>query len=339
MTTCPNCGKAITDDDQLCPNCHFNLQKYRQTFFTDRHEEVNYEDQKMGKKIASREAYRQEFYPDKQNSTIKKMLEWIRANSMIVFLVGIMLLIIMSFSRGLGWICFFLLFFWLYVVCLRRSKIERYTVDRRLTEKVNQLGSNMFNRVEDHSQKVWSRSKTAPDGTDEVEEETVTVKKHFNYIQLSVVMTALISLIVLFTGSGASVSDITYTGKMSITRVALSLAGQLFGSSSTLLQGVLMCVIWLLLVIFPIIIMYQALQSTKKGKWLAFIFSLVETTFLIYLVFRLSSTTRANTGLFHGLTSQLLMYAVSVGASTYFLILASLMTTVLAGVSLFRKHP
>lgn len=338
MTTCPNCGKAITDDDQLCPNCHFNLQKYRQTFFTDRREEVKYEDEKMGKKIASREAYRQEFYPDKQNSTIKKMLEWIRVNSMIVFLVGIVLLIIMSFSRGLGWISFFLLLLWLYFVCSRQNEIERYTVDRRLTEKVNQLGSNMFNKVEDHSQKVRSYTKTKSDGPDEVEEETVTVKKHFNYIQLSVVMTSLISLIVLFTGSGASVSDITYTGKMSITRVALSLAGQLFASSSTLMQGVLLCVIWLLLIIFPIMIMYQALQNTKKGKWLTFILSLLETAFLIYLVFRLSSSTRANTGILHSLTSQLVLYAVSIGASTYFLILASLMTTGLAGFDLFRKH-
>ncbi|MEB3364130.1 zinc-ribbon domain-containing protein [Lactobacillus sp. R2/2] len=32
MTTCPNCGRPITDADVTCPNCHFDLQKYRETF-------------------------------------------------------------------------------------------------------------------------------------------------------------------------------------------------------------------------------------------------------------------------------------------------------------------
>lgn len=34
MTTCPNCGRPITDDDKVCPNCKFNLEKYRETFFS-----------------------------------------------------------------------------------------------------------------------------------------------------------------------------------------------------------------------------------------------------------------------------------------------------------------
>ena len=38
----------------------------------------------------------------------------------------------------------------------------------------------------------------------------------YSYIQLSVILTALITLIVLFTDSGASVSAISYTQKMSI---------------------------------------------------------------------------------------------------------------------------
>ncbi|MCT6903462.1 MAG: zinc ribbon domain-containing protein, partial [Lactobacillus sp.] len=128
MTTCPNCGRPITDVDVTCPNCHFDLQKYRETFFTDQHEEAHFEDEKTAKKIASRKVYRQEFYPEKQNSVIERMLQWIHVNSMIVFLLGIALLIIMSFSRSFGWICFFALLVWLYFVCSRAEKIERYTV-------------------------------------------------------------------------------------------------------------------------------------------------------------------------------------------------------------------
>ncbi|WEV71153.1 zinc ribbon domain-containing protein [Lactobacillus sp. ESL0785] len=337
MTTCPNCGRTITANDEICPNCHFNLQKYRQTFFVKQNE-VEQETQKNDQ--VSRKACWQEFYPEKQNTIIARMLTWIRVNSMIVFLVGILLLILMSFSRGLGWLSFFLLIIWLYFVCLRQDKIERYTVDRRLTEKVNHWGSHMFNQIEEHSERV-QKTHAQVEPTSQAEQSAtapMTKKKHFGYLNLSILMMALISLVVLFTGSGAEVSDIAYAGKLSISRMVLSLAGQLFSSGSTVLQGILLCIFWALLIIFPLLIIYQTLQNTHQSQIWSFVLSLIETIFLIYLVFRLSSSARANTGVLHSLTSQLIMYAVSVGASTYFLILSSVMTTGLTAFNLFRKH-
>ncbi len=336
MTTCPNCGRSITDNDKVCPNCQFNLQKYRDTFFTDQHQTANYENKNTAKKIASREAYRQEFYPKKQNLTIKKMLQWMHLNSMIVFLLGIALLLIMSFSRSIGWICFFALLVWLYAVCVRTADIERYTVDERLTEKVNQIGSNLFNNVEDSKQKVKSRKRSTK-GEQRVEEEVATVKKHFNYVQLLVILMAVINLVVLFTGSGASVTDISYSGKMSITRVAFGLAGRLFSSSETMLSGVIVCVIWLLILLFPLIITYNTLKDTAKGRQISFVLSLIETVFLVYLIYRMSNSALSNTGILKNITSQLLLYAVSIGASTYFLILSSVMMTILLGYNLFKN--
>ncbi|MEB3364131.1 hypothetical protein SDC49_11555 [Lactobacillus sp. R2/2] len=139
------------------------------------------------------------------------MLQWIHVNSMIVFLLGIALLIIMSFSRSFGWICFFALFVWLYFVCSRAEKIERYTVDLRLTQKVNQLGSNMFNNVAESKEKVKAKSRLAQKGNRY--KENIQVNKHFTFVQLLVVLLAVINLIVLFTGSGASVLDMTYGQK------------------------------------------------------------------------------------------------------------------------------
>lgn len=337
MTTCPNCGQSITDNDKICPNCHFNLQKYRDTFFTDRHEAANYEDEQTAKKIASREVYRQEFYPKKQNLTIKKMLQWLNLNSMIVILLGIALLIIMSFSRSIGWICFFALLVWLYAVCARAAKIERYTVDERLTEKVNQVGSNLFNNFEDSKQKVKAK-RPASKGERRLEEGAATVKKHFSYVQLLVILMAVINLIVLFTGSGASVTDISYSGKMSITRVTFGLAGRLFSSNETMLWGVIVCVIWLLILLFPLFITYYTLKDTVRGRQIAFALSFVETLFLLYLIYHMSNSTLSNTGILKNITSQLLLYAVSIGASTYFLILSSVMMTILLGYNLFKKN-
>ena len=336
MTTCPNCGRPINDADVTCPNCHFDLQKYRETFFTDQHQKANYEDEEAGKKIASRKAYRQEFYPKKQNSVIERMLQWIHVNSMIVFLLGIALLILMSFSRSFGWICFFALLVWLYFVCSRQEKIDRYTVDERLTQKINQLGSNMFNDVAESKEKVKSKSRLAQKGIKY--KENVQVKKHFTYVQLLVVLVAVINLIVLFTGSGASVLDVTYGQKMSITRVVFGLAGRLFSSNATLLSGVLLCVIWLIIVLIPLFIIYHTLRDSKKSRAIAFLLSLVETVFLIYIIYRMSNSSLSNRGILHSITSQLLLYAVSIGASTYFLILASVMTTGLTGYNLFRHR-
>ena len=336
MTTCPNCGRPITDEDVTCPNCHFDLQKYRETFFTDQHQKANFEDEKTGQKIASRKVYRQEFYPEKQNSVIERMLQWIHVNSMIAFLLGIVLLILMSFSRSFGWICFFALLVWLYFVCSREEKIDRYTVDERLTQKINQIGSNMFNDVAESKEKVKAKSRLTQKNSDA--KTTVNKKKHFSYVQLLVVLMAVINLIVLFTGSGASVLDVTYGQKMSITGVIFRLAGRLFSSNATLLSGVLLCIIWLIIVLIPLFIIYHTMRDTKKSRIIAFLLSLIETIFLIYVIYRMSNTSLSNRGILHSITSQLLLYAVSVGASTYFLILANVMTTGLTGYNLFRHR-
>lgn len=341
MTTCPNCGHQITDKDETCENCGFNLKKYREDFFTDQHHEEKYEEPDEAGKIASRAAYRREFYPEKQNNTIKKMIAWVRANATIVFLLGVLLLIIMSFSRPLGWICFLGLMVWLIIVCDRTEKINQYTSDRRLTEKINQIGSNIFNSVEDRSEKLRTRSQKFESSHPNVENHVEEVKKsrqhRFSYVQLSVVLTAFISLIVLFSGSGASVVDAAYAEKMSISKVLLSLGGRLLSSGQTFGYAIVFYLVWLLLILFPIFIIYNIFKNTKRSQWLSFILSVIETVFLIYIIFRMSNTTRASTGILSRLTSQLLTYAVSVGASTYFLILASVMTTGLSGFNLFSK--
>lgn len=341
MTTCPNCGQKIGPDDDICSNCGFNLKKYRDDFFSNQHQKAKYETPDEGRKIATRAAYREEFYPEKQNSTVQRMIAWVRQNATIVFLLGIFLLILMSFSRAMGWISFLVLMIWLYIVCDRKEKIEQYTVDKRLTQKINQVGSNVFNRVDEHEDKIKQHNKNFaqkhPHVENQVQEMRQQRRRSFNYIQLSVVLTAIISLIVLFTDSGAAVSAVSYTQRMSITNVIFGLAGRLLSSGSNVIYSAILILVWLLLFLFPIFIVYNTLKSTRSSQVVAFILSLIETVFLIYLIYKLSSSTRAATGVLSQLTSQLVTYAVSLGASAYFLILASVLTTGLSGFNLFRK--
>ncbi len=331
MTKCPNCGQSVTNDDKICPTCGFNLAKYRQDYFSDNE-----------KPIKRRAEYRKEFKPEKQNSTVQKMIAWIRNNATIVFLLGIGLLIVMSFSRSLGWILFLILMIWLFLVCERADKIEQYTSDRRLTEKLNQIGSNTVNTFEDHQQKIRQKGKEFEKSHPRIEEHAKRVKEKrkigYSYTQLSVILTAFISLVVLFSNSGATaVVNNIYDERMSISRVLLGFGGKLLASHQTALYSLIIYVVWLLLIIFPILIIYNIFKNTKKSQLSAFVLSLIETLFLIFVVMKMSSGGSAGTSILSQLTTQLLTYAVSVGASTYFLIIASILTTVLSFYNLIHK--
>ena len=159
MTTCPNCGHKISETDDICPNCGFNLKKYRDDFFTDQHQKAKFEEPDEGEKIISRAAYREEFIPEKQNTTVQRMIAWVRKNATLVFLLGVLLLILMSFSRAAGWTSFLALMVLLYIVCDRKDKIEQYTVDKRLTQKIDRIGSDVFNRVDARGSRVKEKAR------------------------------------------------------------------------------------------------------------------------------------------------------------------------------------
>jgi hypothetical protein len=338
MDTCPNCKQPVKADQDFCRNCGFNLAKYRQEFFTDRHQKAKNEPKDEASRMARRAVYRQEFTPKKQNSTVAAMISWMRQNATIAFLVVVGLLIITSFSAALGWIVFFILLVWLYIVCDRKQgKIERYTADRRLTEKLNQVGSNVVNSVTDKEDQIKQKHPTLADKRSRHQQERTAIRnKHFGYIQLSAIFTALISLIVVFTGSGAAISEAMVGQHVSVSRVLLGLANRLL-STGNMQSALIIYLIWLLLVLLPIFVVLNLLKNQAKNRLWAVVLSLVESLGLIYFLIRLGSHTQTGTGLFSRVTNQLLTYAVSIGTSTYFLILASLMTTILVIVNLVKN--
>lgn len=319
MTNCPNCGYPITDEDNVCPNCGFNLKKYREDYFTDRHKSAKREDQNTDSQMMRRATYRSEFKPTKQNSTVASMIEWIRANVTIVFVLGVFLLILMSFSRALGWISFFILIIQLFIVCERSKKITQYTVDKRLTEKMNQIGSNVVNHVEAGTSRVGERISSKDRKLPEIK-----IPKTHTMIQMLVVLTALISLVVFFTSSGNGIS---------ISQVILQMAREELGTNTAWFAAILY-LIWLFLTAIPIVIVIATFRTGKFHKLVAFITSFLETGLLIYAIFRVNdvigNTTISQAG---QLANQVINSAALVGASFYMLILASLMTT---GLSLYN---
>ena len=327
---CPNCGEDVKPTDKQCPNCHFDLEKFRNEFFTGQNQTRN-ESSDNRQKQETRSV--KKIAPKKQNSTIASMINWIQVNSMIVFVVGIILLILTSFSPSLGWSCFFALLIWLFIVCDKnKGKVtEQYTVDQRLTEHVNKVGSDVVNsfeegenRVKAHRQKIDNKLGRDPEAIKKV------VKQKRTAIQLGVVLIAVLNLLLVFSGPFSSGMMQGYQ-TLSISKALLSI-GRFNGKYLLIGYGM-----WLLLVGVPIAIIILTIRNGKNNKRIVFLLSLIESIVLVICAVELIFM---NAGSSLGITNnaaansveiqRIVANAISFGVSTYLLFVSSILLTVVA---------
>lgn len=327
---CPNCGEDVKSTDKQCPNCHFDLEKFRNEFFTGQNQTRN-ESSDNRQKQETRSV--KKIAPKKQNSTIASMINWIQVNSMIVFVVGIILLILTSFSPSLGWSCFFALLIWLFIVCDKnKGKVtEQYTVDQRLTEHVNKVGSDVVNsfeegenRVKAHRQKIDNKLGRDPEAIKKV------VKQKRTATQLGVVLIAVLNLLLVFSGPFSSGMMQGYQ-TLSISKALLSI-GRFNGKYLLIGYGM-----WLLLVGVPIAIIILTIRNGKNNKRIVFLLSLIESIVLIICAVELIFM---NAGSSLGITNnaaansveiqRIVANAISFGVSTYLLFVSSILLTVVA---------
>lgn len=328
---CPNCGEDVKSTDKQCPNCHFDLEKFRNEFFTGQNQTRN-ESSDNRQKQETR--FVKKIEPKKQNSTIASMINWIQVNSMIVFVVGIILLILTSFSPSLGWwSCFFALLIWLFIVCDKnKGKVtEQYTVDQRLTEHVNKVGSDVVNsfeegenRVKAHRQKIDNKLGRDPEAIKKV------VKQKRTATQLGVVLIAVLNLLLVFSGPFSSGMMQGYQ-TLSISKALLSI-GRFNGKYLLIGYGM-----WLLLVGVPIAIIILTIRNGKNNKRIVFLLSLIESIVLVICAVELIFM---NAGSSLGITNnaatnsveiqRIVANAISFGVSTYLLFVSSILLTVVA---------
>lgn len=327
---CPNCGEDVKSTDKQCPNCHFDLEKFRNEFFTGQNQTRN-ESSDNRQKQETRSV--KKIAPKKQNSTIASMINWIQVNSMIVFVVGIILLILTSFSPSLGWSCFFALLIWLFIVCDKnKGKVtEQYTVDQRLTEHVNKVGSDVVNsfeegenRVKAHRQKIDNKLGRDPEAIKKV------VKQKRTATQLGVVLIAVLNLLLVFSGPFSSGMMQGYQA-LSISKALLSI-GRFNGKYLLIGYGM-----WLLLVGVPIAIIILTIRNGKNNKRIVFLLSLIESIVLVICAVELIFM---NAGSSLGITNnaaansveiqRIVANAISFGVSTYLLFVSSILLTVVA---------
>ena len=326
---CPNCGEDVKPTDKQCPNCHFDLEKFRNEFFTGQDTTRN-EKNDDRQKQETRSVKKVE--PKKQNSTIATMINWIQVNSMIVFVVGIILLILTSFSPSLGWSCFFALLIWLFIVSDKNKgkKTEQYTVDQRLTEHVNKVGSDVVNSFEEGENKVRAHRQKIDDklGCDPEAIKKV-VKQKRTATQLGVILIAVLNLLLVFSGPFSAGMNGYHSA--SISRTLLSI-GRFNGKYIFIGYGM-----WLLLVGVPIAIIILTIKNGKNNKKLVFFLSLIESIVLVVCAVELIFM---NGGLSLGITNnqainsmdiqRIVTNAISFGVSTYLLFVSSILLTVVA---------
>ena len=333
---CPNCGEDVKPTDKQCPNCHFDLEKFRNEFFTGQdttRNEKNDDHQKQETRSVKK------VEPKKQNSTIATMINWIQVNSMIVFVVGIILLILTSFSPSLGWSCFFALLIWLFIVSDKNKgkKTEQYTVDQRLTEHVNKVGSDVVNSFEEGENKVRAHRQKIDDklGRDPEAIKKV-VKQKRTATQLGVILIAVLNLLLVF--SGPFSAGMNGYQSASISRTLLSI-GRFNGKYIFIGYGM-----WLLLVGVPIAIIILTIKNGKNNKKLVFFLSLIESIVLVVCAVELIFM---NGGLSLGITNnqainsmdiqRIVTNAISFGVSTYLLLVSSMLVRVVACRSMRQK--
>ena len=334
---CPNCGEDVKPTDKQCPNCNFDLEKFRNEFFTGQNPSRNEEN---SNNINREKRTVKKIEPKKQNSTIATMINWIQVNSMIVFVVGIILLILTSFSPTLGWACFFALLIWLFVVCDKNKgkTTKQYTVDQRLTEHVNKVGSDVVNSFEEGENKVKARRQQIdtklgrdPDAIKKV------VRQRRTATQLGVVLIAVLNLLLVFSGPFSSSMMQGYQ-TLSISKTLLSI-GRFNGKYIFIGYGM-----WLLLVGVPIAIIALTIKNGRNNRQIVFGLSLIESVVLVICAVELifmnagSSLGITNNTIANNVEIQrIVANAISFGVSTYLLFVSSILLTVVAFRSMRQK--
>lgn len=257
-----------------------------------------------------------------QNDTVLLMVEWIKHNAVLVFVLGIVLMIITSIIAFMGWAVLVCLLMLLYFICANEKIAEEYTVDRKLEEKVDVVGSSLVNSVE--NSRISNRYRRYRQSTREPR----------TWLQWGVIAMALICLVTIFYGPFASDALSVVQGHTISNTLLFA-----FNRFSALHYRLIAWVMWLFIVAIPITIIIITLKNIKHNREFAFVLSLLETIVLLIWLFELVFL---NVGIKVGLGTitgsrlyRIQTNIISFGVSAYLLIVASCITSVVTFKSWF----
>ena len=205
-----------------------------------------------------------------------------------------------------------------------------------MTEYIRQSASKVFNAFDDEESEIEEKNEDFTQAHPKFEAKLEKVKKktkkprNFGIIQLSILLTSLITLVLLFLGTGF----VTSSSKLTVASVFFEVANRQIAAGK-IVPALILYLFLAIFLLLPVFIMLAVSQNTRVSRVRAFALSLVESLVLIYLFYQLAQTTSA-TSYLSQVVSSLKSYAVAIGISGYLLILVSCLTTVLAGINMFQ---
>lgn len=231
-------------------------------------------------------------------------------------------MIITSIIAFMGWAVLVCLLMLLYFTCANEKIAEEYTVDRKLEEKVDVVGSSLVNSVE--NSRISNRYRRYRQSTREPR----------TWLQWGVIAMALICLVTIFYGPFASDALSVVQGHTISNTLLFA-----FNRFSALHYRLIAWVMWLFIVAIPITIIIITLKNIKHNREFAFVLSLLETIVLLIWLFELVFL---NVGIKVGLGTitgsrlyRIQTNIISFGVSAYLLIVASCITSVVTFKSWF----
>lgn len=290
--TCPNCGSPIKETDHYCSNCGFCVREY-----FDNQENTNHVSQTV------------------------KITTWISNNGMLIFVGALLLLILMSGSKIIGWSATFLALIIIYVLAINHQNEEETILNRRILRHVDVVGKKVEHGI------VNSVNDDERPSPQQVKVKSQTGWNNFNLISI---FGALISLLVVFYGPFASA--MMGMGK------SISIYDTLLLLAQHNMKYAIICYTLLAVMIgCPILIIMLTMSTKKHANRVALVLSAIETLVILALAVQIfyNSSILATLGSldsFQNLpvmktSSKIMHMFIGFGISSYLLLISSALTT------------
>ncbi|APT18815.1 hypothetical protein FC62_GL001478 [Amylolactobacillus amylotrophicus DSM 20534] len=260
----------------------------------------------------------------KKRKPLDKVTDWISTNGMIILVVGLVIILLMSASRTLGWAALIAGMILIYIMAQTQPEEKESKLNRRLSTQVDFLGQRVGAGIEE---RVAAPENPSP------ERQKIDRRVGGLNLNLLVLFLAAITLVLVFYGPFASAYVLVgIESKSSIYQTSLTIA-QIGLNAGILSYGFLTIVIGA-----PIMIILLTLSKKRRSRLWAFILSALESVVLIVvmasLIYIMNTVEEGKlVSMFSAKLADVLSMTVGFGISSYLLLVSSLITSVVTALN------
>lgn len=259
----------------------------------------------------------------KKRKPLDKVTDWISQNGMIILVVALIIILLMSASRPLGFTALVIGVILIYVMVQTQPEEHESKLNKQISTRIDYVGKRMSNNLEE---------RVASPQNPSAERQKLDDRVGGLNLNLLVILMAAITLILVFYGPFATTEVFGLESKTSIYQTSLVIA-------QTGMNAAIMSYGFLTIVIGgPIAIILLTLSKRKHTKLWSFIISAVESIVLIAvmasLIYLMNTVEEGSlVSIFSTKLANILNMTVGFGISSYLLLVSSLVTSVTAALN------